>query len=166
MNRRLLPLLLFACAPIFGQAGGVAGISGTVKDPSGSVVPNAKVSISSAAQGQVRSIQTNGAGVFSAAALIPGSGYQVNIAALGFAPFEVKDIDLRVRQNLDLSVSLTVSQSATEVEVAGSAPLVDDTKQDVSNVVGEKQIDSLPINGRRVDSFVLLTPGVTNDATF
>ena len=45
-------------------------------------------------------------------------------------------------------------------------PLIDDTKSDVSQVIDAQQIQDLPINGRRVDSFVLLTPGVTNDATF
>jgi hypothetical protein len=78
----------------------------------------------------------------------------------------VKDIDLQVGQTLDLSVKVQVSQSATQVEVNSTAPLVDDTKTDVSNVVGSQQIENLPINGRRVDSFVLLTPGVSNDATF
>ena len=44
--------------------------------------------------------------------------------------------------------------------------MVDDTKTDVSQVIGSQQILDLPINGRRVDSFVLLTPGVTNDGNF
>ena len=53
-----------------------------------------------------------------------------------------------------------------EVDVTATAAMVDDTKSDVSTVVDNRQISELPINGRRVDSFVLLTPGVTNDATF
>jgi hypothetical protein len=48
----------------------------------------------------------------------------------------------------------------------GAAELLDDTKVDVSTVVSNQQIQELPVNGRRVDSFVLLTPGVSNDATF
>jgi hypothetical protein len=50
--------------------------------------------------------------------------------------------------------------------VSSAAELIDDTKTDVSKVIGSQQISELPVNGRRVDSFVLLTPGVTNDATF
>ena len=52
------------------------------------------------------------------------------------------------------------------MEVQGTAPLVDETKTDVSQVVDSQQILDLPINGRRVDTFVLLTPGVTNDGIY
>jgi hypothetical protein len=169
-NSRLLLCftgLWLAPTMVFGQAaGGVAGISGTVRDPSGAVVPNAKVVISSASQGQIRSITTNMSGVFAAPALIPGPGYQVTVNASGFAPYEAKDLDLQVGQNLDLNVPLAVGQTATSVEVSAAAQLVDDTKTDVSQVVDTQQIQDLPINGRRVDNFVLLTPGVTNDGTF
>ncbi len=53
-----------------------------------------------------------------------------------------------------------------KVEVTAEAPLVDDVKTENSTVVGGQLIDNLPINGRRVDSFVLLTPAVTKDADF
>ncbi len=168
MNWKLVtPLLLTVCATtVLAQSGGLANISGVAKDQSGSVVPNAKVVVSNTAQGISRTIQTNGAGLFAAPALTPGKDYSVAVTATGFAPYELKNIELRVGQNLDLTVTLSVAQSSTSVQVSDAAPLVDDTKKDVSNVVGQQQIDSLPINGRRVDSFVLLTPGVTNDATF
>ena len=161
----VLGLLASACA--FAQAvGGSAGISGVVKDPSGSAVPNAKVVILSASQGNLRSIETNTAGVFAAPALIPGPGYQVSVTATGFAPYELKDINLEVGQSLNLNIPLTVGQTSTTIDVVGAAVLLDDTKADVSTVVDNKQIQELPVNGRRVDSFVLLTPGVSNDATF
>ena len=76
------------------------------------------------------------------------------------------DIDLQVGQNLNLSISLAIGQTSTSVEVNAAAQLLDDTKTDVSQVVGTREIMDLPINGRRVDSFVLNTAGVTNDATF
>src|SRR5665213_120324 len=164
--KRIAPLLVFLSAPAFAQSGGVAAISGTVHDPSGSVVPNARVVVSSASQGQVRSIQTNSAGVFSAAALNPGPGYSVAVTAPGFSESDTKDIDLQVGQNLNLNVAMTVGQTSTSVEVNSAAELIEDSKTDVSRVVGTREIMDLPINGRRVDSFVLNVPGVTNDATF
>jgi outer membrane receptor protein involved in Fe transport len=150
----------------FGQAGGVASISGSVHDASGSVVPDAKVIISSASKGKLRSIQTNSAGIFSAPALVPGPEYILTITATGFAQYELKNIVLQVGQNLEMNIGLTIAQTTTEVNVSSAAELIDDQKTDVSQVVGDQQINNLPINGRRVDSFVLLTPGVTNDATF
>lgn len=158
--------MIAAAACAYGQAGGVAGISGTVRDPSGSVIPNAKVVVSSASKGEIRSLETNDAGVFSAPALVPGPGYLLDITAAGFATYELKDIALQVGQNLEMNVNLTVAASATTVEVSSAAELIDDQKIDVSQVVSQRQINDLPINGRRVDSFVLLTPAVTNDATF
>ncbi len=165
--KSIAALLLFASTPLLAQsAGGVAGISGVVRDASGAVVPNAKVVISSAGQGEVRSLTTNVAGIFTAPSLLPGAGYKVAVTAAGFAPYEASDIDLQVGQNLNLNVSLAVGQSTVTVEVSAAAQLLEDTKTDVSQVVGTRDIMNLPINGRRVDSFVLNTPGVTNDATF
>ena len=159
-------LLLFVCAPVFAQsAAGVAAISGVVRDPSGSVVPGAKVVISTEAQGTVRTLTTNDAGVFTAPALLPGPGYQVSVTAAGFAPYDIKQIDLQVGQTMDLRVNLVIGQATTAIEVT-TTPLTDTTKTDASTVVTTRDIASLPINGRRVDSFVLVTPGVTNDATF
>jgi hypothetical protein len=158
--------LFVVAATALGQAGGVASISGTVTDPSGSVVPNAKVVVSSGSKGEIRSVLTNGSGAFTAPALVPGPGYEFTVTTAGFAPYELKDIVLQVGQNLDMKISLAVAQSATTVEVSSAAQLIDDQKTDVSQVVNQRQINDLPINGRRVDSFVLLTPGVTNDATF
>jgi hypothetical protein len=152
-------MALFVSACAFGQAvGGSAGISGVVKDPSGSPVPNAKVVVSSTSQGTVRSIESNSSGAFSAPGLIPGPGYSVAVTAAGFAPYEVKDIDLEVGQSLNLNVPLAVGTTSTTVDVVAAAELLDDTKADVSTVVGTQQINDLPVNGRRVDSFVLLTP--------
>jgi hypothetical protein len=124
------------------------------------------VVISSASQGNLRSIETNNAGAFAAPALTPGPRYKVVVTASGFAPYELNDINLEVGQNLNLNVPLTVGTTSTTVDVVGAAELLDDTKADVSTVVGTQQINDLPVNGRRVDSFVLLTPGVSNDATF
>jgi len=164
--RSLAALFLLASASLFAQTGGVAGISGTVRDATGAAVPNAKVVISSASQGEVRSLTTNDAGAFSAPSLIPTLGYKVTVTAPGFNTYVADKLDLAVGQNLDLNIGLTVGTSTTQVDVTATAALVDDTKSDVSTVVDNKAIQELPVNGRRVDSFVLLTPGVSNDATF
>ena len=148
------------------STGGLAGISGVVRDPSGASVPKAKVVISSDSQGTLRSLSTNDSGIFTAPALTPGAGYKVTVTATGFSTYEAKDIQLQVGQNLDLPITLSVGQTTTAVEVTAAASLVEDTKTDVSKVIGEHEIMNLPINGRRVDSFVLNVPGVTNDGTF
>jgi hypothetical protein len=168
MKLRLAVLLLASLSvPAFAQsAGGVAGISGVVRDQTSGPVPNAKVVISREAQGTLRTLTTNESGVFTAPALVPGPGYKLSITAAGFAEYTAEGMDLQVGQNLSLNVSLEVGATVTRVDVTGAVELVNDTKTDLSQVVNSQQIQDLPINGRRVDNFVLLTPGVTNDGNF
>jgi hypothetical protein len=117
-------------------------------------------------KGIKRNITTTDAGVFTAPALVPSTGYSLVVSKTGFNNYEVKDFDLTVGQNVDFKVVLQVGSSSTKVDVTAEAPLVEDTKTGVTSMVGKDQIDNLPINGRRVDSFVLLTPAVTNDGEF
>src|SRR6266446_788141 len=161
-----LRLLAFAAGAWAQSGAGLGGISGVVKDASGAVVPGAKVTIANDGKGVRRTTAANAAGLFNAPALPPAQGYRVTVEFQGFAPFEQKDVGVEVGGSVDLSVTLAVSGAAAQVEVTSAAPLVEDTKSDVSEVVGKTEIDELPINGRRYDSFVLLTPGVTNDGTF
>ena len=161
-----LTMLGLSAAALAQSAGGLAGISGVVRDPSDAVIPHAKVVISSEARGTIRSLETNDAGLFSAPALTPASGYEVSVTAAGFAGYEAKSLNLLVGQNLDLRITLAVEASSTAVEVTAAAPILENTKTDISGVVDTRSIEDLPINGRRVDSFVLLTPGVSNDGNY
>ncbi|HLH40513.1 MAG TPA: TonB-dependent receptor [Bryobacteraceae bacterium] len=158
--------LLFGASCFAQSAAGAAGISGTVRDASGAVVPGAKVTISNPDRGVERTLETNPAGLFAAPALVPGPGYSVKVVASGFAEYDANDLVLQVGENLALTINLQVGQTTTSVNVETAAQLLDDTKSDVSQVVGTREIMDLPINGRRVDAFVLNTPGVTNDGTF
>ena len=170
MHRRvaalLIVVLLLPVCALAQSAGGVAGISGVVRDPSGAVVPGATVVVASANRGTLRTLTSNEAGLFAAPALNPGPGYMVTVTAGGFAVNELKDIVLQVGQNVDLRITLAVAASATSVDVRATAPLIEDTKTDVSGVVDSRSIQDLPINGRRVDTFVLLQPGVSNDGYY
>ena len=116
-------LLLLSSACLFAQsAAGVAAISGTLHDPSGAPVPNGKIVISSESQGQIRSLTSNEAGLFTAPALIPGPGYNVTVTAPGFATWEAKDMDLPVGRNVDLSVKLQVASNTASVDVVATVP--------------------------------------------
>ncbi len=145
---------------------GLATISGVVRDSSGAVVPKAKVTVANEGKGIRRALETNDAGVFNAPALVPSPGYAVTVNMDGFAPFERREMQLQVGMNLNLDIVLQVSSAATQVDVLAEAPLVESTKTGVSQVVNDRQITNLPINGRRVDSFVLLSPAVVADGTF
>ncbi len=150
---------------LWAQAGN-GGITGTVRDASGSPVPNAAVVVENADKGIKRELQTTGAGIFNAPSLVPASGYTVHINASGFAKYEATNITVEVGANVDLAIALQVASTSTTVEVTSTAEKVDDTKSGTTDLVDQLQIDNLPINGRRADTFALLTPGVTRDGTF
>jgi outer membrane receptor protein involved in Fe transport len=163
----LFALTLAYVVGAFAQAtAGLGAVSGTVRDASGAVVPGATVIVSNASKGITRTLQSTDAGVFAAPALTPSSGYNVAVTKEGFAKWEAKNFEILVGQTVDFSVAMKVGTTATAVEVTGEAPLVETTKTGVSQVVGAQQIEELPINGRRADTFVLLTPAVTRDGTF
>ncbi len=154
-------------AGAFAQAtAGLGAVSGTVRDASGASVPGATVLVSNDSKGIKRTMTTTDAGVFGAPALVPASGYSLSVTKQGFTTYEVKSFEILVGQNVDFKVAMTVGSATTKVDVSGEAPLVEDTKTGVTATVSGDQIDNLPINGRRVDSFVLLTPAVTNDGEF
>jgi hypothetical protein len=88
------------------------------------------------------------------------------VSLQGFKTWEAKDFDVQVGQTVDFKVVLEVAGATAEVSVTADAPLVDSSKSGVAEVVSQDQIDNLPINGRRADSFVLLTPAVVPDGTF
>ena len=157
---------LYCAVSAFAQQAGLGSITGVVQDASGAVVPAAKVTVANESKGISRNLETNADGIFSAPSLVPSPGYTVKVETPGFAPYEKSDIELLVGQQLNLAVTITVAGAAQTVEVTSGAPIVETTKTGVSQVVTTQQIDNLPINGRRVDSFVLLTPGVTNDGAF
>lgn len=164
--RILLTLSYFTFVTYAQSVAGLGGITGTVSDASGARIPDAEVVVSNLERGVSRRLTTNHAGIFTAGSLVPASGYQVTINRPGFGRSEAKNITVQVGQLVDMQFALTVSMDATTVEVTTQGPVVDSSKTGVSQVVDADQILNLPINGRRVDSFVLLTPGVTNDGSF
>src|SRR3954447_8717371 len=145
---------------------GSGSISGVVTDPTGSAVPAAKVLVENPTSGIRRELETTSGGLFSAPSLTPGPGYRVSVTSPGFSGYKVEEIRVEVGQNVNLNAQLQVNSASTTVEVNTEAPIVDSTKTDVSQVVNTQQIVNLPINGRRVDSFVLLAPAVVSDGTF
>jgi len=169
-SRFLLLLIIMGialCGSGWAQAvAGMGALSGVVYDPSGAVVPGATVVVANAEKGITRTLISTDAGVFAAPSLVPSGGYSLTVTMTGFAKWEAKDFEILVGQTLNFKVTLQLATATTSVEVTGEAPLVEDTKSGVSMVVEQGQIDNLPINGRRADTFVLVTPAVTPDGTF
>ncbi len=163
----LLVYLAAISIPLLAQnTAGTGSISGVVTDASGSAVPSARVVVENQSKGIRRELNTTESGVFNAPSLVPAAGYSVTVTAQGFAAYKAESITLNVGETVNLTPRLDISSASTKVEVTSTAPIVETTQPDVSALVDSRQILDLPINGRRVDNFVLLAPGVTSDAAF
>ena len=167
MRFHVLLVGLVLSSAVFAQSGaGFGSISGTVVDATGGAVPNATVTVVNESKGVRRAVETTSDGIFSAPALTPADGYKVTISKSGFAAYEANDITVAVGQNVGLRVALSVAATTTQVDVTATAAAVDDVKTDVSQLVNQRQILDLPVNGRRVDSFALMSPAVAPDGAF
>ena len=142
---------------------GQGALRGTVANQGGAPVANATVVLRNDSIGLVRKLQSSSDGVFEAASLPPASGYVLAVTANGFAGYTAKDIAVHVGEIASVPVMLNVSGTAETVLVEGTSEVVETTRSGVSELVNQQEITNLPINGRRVDQFVLLTPGVTTD---
>ena len=105
---------------------------------------------------------TNEAGIYVAPFLRPGT-YEITASKAGFTKTVRKGIALQVGRSLTIDFALTVQSSTETVTVSAETPILDTEKTEVSQVVSENAVKNLPINGRRWDAFVLLTPNVTTD---
>jgi len=158
--------MLLAAATAHGQSlAGLAALSGTVRDSTGALIMDAAVTISNPNLGIDRKITTNSEGYFIASSLPPASGYEVTVTKTGFTGYSAKNVQLMVGQNITVPVQLTVAQQAESVTVSAEVPLIEESKSGVSTAVENTQIQNLPINGRRVDQFALLTPGAVTDGS-
>ncbi|HEV2201659.1 MAG TPA: TonB-dependent receptor [Bryobacteraceae bacterium] len=158
----VLGLVLFiAAVPVFAQLP-TGTILGTAKDPSGGVVPRARVTAQNAETGTSRSITTDDAGAYRLAGL-PVGHYDLRVDAAGFKPTIEKGLVLDVGEEAVLNFALEVGTTSDQVVVTGEAPLVNTTTASLGGLVNEKRLAELPLNGRNYLDLVLLQPGVSQD---
>jgi Carboxypeptidase regulatory-like domain len=158
MQRRLSILLLCAC-PAQAQAG--AALSGTVTDPSGAVVSAAAVVAKNADTGAVRRTSADGEGRYQFSAL-PAGRYEIAGVKAGFMEEVRTGVYLATGQSATVDLSLRLGESSRQITVNGDAPLVGVSTANVSGLVGNRQIQALPLNGRSYDELLTLNPGVIN----
>ena len=118
-------------------------IYGTVTDPSGSPVNNAKVTISDVTKGTSSEVMTNESGNYTKGQLIPDT-YKVTIEAPGFNKVVSNDIPVQVDQASQFSAAMQVGSVDTSVEVTASAPLLQSDRADVAQTFTAQQISQLP----------------------
>jgi len=159
----LMLVCTFNCSSVRAQVTG-ATLSGTVTDPSGSIIVGADVEIKNQGTGIVRSVTTDSAGLYSAPNLIPGE-YEVSVTAAGFSKAMQSNLTLSVGQQQSLNIALKVGASTQTVTVEEAAPTVELTSATLSAQVNATTVRELPLNGRDWTQLATLQPGVNTVRT-
>jgi hypothetical protein len=156
--------LVAAVLAVLGMAGPLRAqtatgqITGTVKDTSGAVVPGATVTVHSDLTGLTRTATTNPSGDYSFP-LLPVGTYSVSAQLQGFSVARESGIRLNVDQVARIDLTLAVGATTETVEVQSATVAIDTETATVGQVITEKQITDLPLNGRNFLSLLFLGAG-------
>jgi hypothetical protein len=152
-------LLLVSCLKVVAQET-TGGLQGTVKDPSGAVVPGATVIVTAKSLVGTKSVDTDSSGYYRLANL-PPDNYTVSVTAKGFTT-EKREIVVEVGRLPNVDFSLQVGVSETVVEVSSAAPQIDVTTNVTTTNVTEDVIDAIP-HGRTYQSVIQFAPSARNE---
>lgn len=156
----LLSLLLgLAVSPSYAQTS--ASISGSIADSTGGFLPGASVTVRNLETGSFRRITADDSGRYVATALEVGP-YEIRAEKTGFRPEIKTNITLVVGQHAEIDLTLIVGPVQEAVVVQEVSPTVSVSTQDISGLVGERQVKDLPLNGRSYDQLLTLNPGIVN----
>src|ERR1044071_3667315 len=151
---------------VFGQTANTGTVTGVVKDEKGGLVPGAAVKIVNLGTNAERTATTSSDGVYEITQLVPGN-YRVEVQAQGFSKFVQEPVVIQVLQRTTVNPDLKVGGIGETVTVTGeSTALVETTKTDVSGVIDQRRLESLPVNGRSFASLAVLIPGATLQPSF
>ena len=158
--------LFLAVLTVAAAAQNITGsIAGTVKDPSGAVLPKATVTLTNTDTGVVvRTVKSDAAGNYSAS-LLPIGHYSVTVEALSFVKFVQQGIELNVNDKLTVNAELQVGGTGETVVVEANPLQVELQSAAAVGVVTATQIQELSLNTRNYEQLVTLLPGVSSSQT-
>jgi hypothetical protein len=135
--------------------------AGTVTDPSGAAVPNAKITISNAATGLSVTATSNATGAYQVSEL-PAGTYKVTVEAAGFKTYSDVGVTLNAGSTAHIDAKMTLGQTREIVEVTGESSQVNTEEAKLATTISTTQIENLPLNGRNVYDLMQLAPGAVN----
>ncbi len=161
--RYLFLLVLFSLLPLGAQEFR-GSILGRVADASNAVVPNAAITVTNTATNTSVNAQTDADGSYLVPFLLPGP-YRVTAEAAGFKKAVRDGIEVRVQDRLTVDLVLQVGATSEAIEVTASAPLLETSTASLGQVIDNRQVISMPLNGRNSYLLTRLAPGVQPTTT-
>src|SRR5256714_4557377 len=152
-------LLLLICAVAALSQTGTSNITGTVRDVNGAVVPGAAVTAKNEATGVSSTQNATDSGLFAFSSL-PVGKYTISVEKQGFKTLQKTGNILEVGTPLAVDLALEIGQVSETVTVTGGQEQLQNSNATIGNVVEQKAIEALPLNGRNPLNLLLLEPGV------
>nr|WP_232298893.1 carboxypeptidase-like regulatory domain-containing protein [Granulicella tundricola] len=134
------------------------GIAGAVQDATGSVVPNAKITLTGTDTGSKRETFSSSSGDYSLQDL-PLGMYSVTVESSGFATLKIDKISVQPGQIYSLEIKMKVASSNEQVTVDAAAVTIDTVSSTNNSVVNDKAVQNIPLNGRDFTQLVKIVPG-------
>ena len=156
--RFVLLLMSSVVLPTMANAQSTAVLNGTVMDASGAAITGAKVIGINQSTGVQVSSQTDSSGAYLFPSLPIGT-YKIEVSASGFQKAVIAELRLRVATTTTENVQLTIGQVSEQVEINADTAIVDTTTTSVGQVINDKTVQEIPLNGRHFTDLSLLTPG-------
>src|ERR1700732_3361383 len=158
ISQLLLLAILFVGTSVVAIGQSTAALNGTVTDTSGGAVPNAKVVATNQATGVASVTQTDAAGSYLIPAL-PIGAYRLDVSCAGFQTASVANLKLEVATAATQNIQLKLGSATETLEVTADAAIVDTATTSLGQVINEKTVQEIPLNGRHFTDLSLLTPG-------
>jgi Carboxypeptidase regulatory-like domain/TonB-dependent Receptor Plug Domain len=157
----LLVVLTLSATRVAAQTSTTGDLTGTVTDPSGSVVPSAKVTLKDESKGATQETTTSREGTYRFYLLTP-SRYDVTVSVTGFESV-TRTADVGVGQIASVNFTLTVGTASTTVTVTEAAPLLQTDNGDTATSVTQQQVSNVPNPGNDLTAIAQLAPGVISN---
>ena len=152
--------VLGAAHLVFAQGTDLGTIRGTVKDSTGAVIANAKVTATDLDTNTSRQSNTNGAGDFEIFGLKSGR-YKVSVVAGGMSTEEINDVVVNGSATVGVNATLRVSRVGEKIEVSAADVTIDTENPTISDTIGHQAVIDLPRDSRDIYSFLYLNPNIT-----
>jgi len=156
--RRFLVVGFLVCAfELASEAQSAGTIAGVIRDPTGLVIVDSRITISNPSNGIRRELRSGSDGF--AASGLPLGNYQIRVEHDGFGPQVQEDVRLAIAERRWIEIVLIPSSGLQRLEVIGRAPLLEADETSLGATISRRDLMSLPINGRDYTRLSLLAPG-------
>src|SRR5215471_2326040 len=157
-------LFLFGNLCAYAQSQTSARLTGTVRDPQGQSIPQAKIQCRANATGESHSTETSEAGEFVLITLSPDV-YEVTITATGFAPSVYHGVMLSAGDTIVLNTTLQLAQNTTEITINDVQPLIQAENSELGVTLSTSSLTALPLSSRNALQLLSVTPGASTSLT-